>query len=92
MRSILKMMRWALAGLCLAMLAGCGEAPSSDPVVAKKSAQSAPKNASELPANMPPEARASAAAAIGQAKAQQNMNNDSARMKAFEMMKKQNGG
>jgi hypothetical protein len=85
-------MRWALAGIGLVILAGCGEAPSADPVIGKKTAEAAPKSAKELPASMPPEARASAAAAIGQAKAQQDMNNDPARAKALQMMKQQHGG
>ena len=86
-------MRWkfGLVVLVATVCAGCNSDTSSDPSAAKMAADAAPKSASELPSNMPPEARAAAVAGIGQAEAQKKMNEDPARLHALEMMKKQAG-
>jgi len=84
--------RYLYLGIASLLLAGCGSGSSSDPVAAQRAATAAPTSAAALPGDMPPEARASAAAAIGQAEEQKRMNSDPARLHAMEMMKKQHGG
>lgn len=85
-----------MKGLLLAIFAlaafGCqGGSGSAD---ASASGPSAPpvKSAADLPKDMPAQAKASAASAMGQAAAAQQMANDPARVKAMEEMKKQHGG
>ncbi|MDR3692907.1 MAG: hypothetical protein P4L46_26240 [Fimbriimonas sp.] len=67
---------------------GCSQ-DKGDVDTARKAALAAPKSAADLPASMPKDARASAAAAMGQAQAAQQANNDPARVHALEMMRKQ---
>lgn len=78
-----------LGGFVVLVCIGCDTTNSSDPLAAKKAADAAPKSAADLPSTMPPEAKASAIAAIGQAKAQEQQNGSEARVKAFKMMQQQ---
>jgi len=81
------------AAFAVAFCVGCNSGDtSSDPVAGKKSADAAPKSAADLPVDMPDVAKKSAAGAIGQAQAQQQMNGDAARVKAMKMMQQQRGG
>ncbi|RYG38014.1 hypothetical protein EON81_04850 [bacterium] len=81
--------------LPLAMVIGTalfGCAPpedTGDPSVARKATESAPKSVDQLPENMPPQARSSAAAAMGQsaAMAQQMEAQNRARMLAEQKMR-----
>ncbi len=94
MRCIRKMIvgRLALACLVTCVCIGCsGEPEPVDTPQARKAAQAAPKSTSELPASMPPEAKAGAAAAMGQAKVIQDQNSDPARVHAMQMMRQQHG-
>lgn len=87
----MKALIYSLIAVCL--LAGCTQADSGDVEAAKAAAQSAPKSADELPANMPPEAKRSAAAAISQGQemeAKMNAENE-ARARAMAEMQKQKG-
>jgi hypothetical protein len=78
----------ALAALCLA---GCLDSSAGDVAGAERAAAQAPKSVEELPADMPPEARASAAAAIGQSSSMQQQANDPARARALQEMNRQRG-
>ncbi len=81
-----------LIGIGLAIAcAGCSSEDNGNVVEGAKSAAAAPKSASDLKKDMPPEARAAAAASMGSAQAQTQMNSDPARVHAMEMMKKQRG-
>ena len=80
-----------LIAACL--LTGCNQADSGDVEAAKAAAQNAPKSADELPADMPPEAKRRAAAAISQGQemeAKMNAENE-ARARAMAEMQKQKG-
>lgn len=72
---------------------GC-KPDTGDVETALKATREAPKSVDELPPDMPPEARASAANAMGMAKAQGQINSQEAqaRTHAMEMMRKQGGG
>jgi hypothetical protein len=80
--------KYLLIGAFALVCVGCSGDETVDTPVARKAAAAGIKPAAQLPATMPAEARASAAAAMGQAKAQQDMNNDPARVHAMEMMRK----
>lgn len=85
----MKTTAWMLAlVLGFGVLTGCSGSDSGDVERAKEAAEKAPKSVDELPADMPPQARANAAAAIEQAKARQQFEDD-AQTKAMEMMRKQ---
>lgn len=88
------MMRNLILILTIGVFAvGC-KPDNGDVDVAVRAAQAAPKSVDQLPADMPPEARASAAGAIaqGQAQGQINAKEAAARTHAMEMMRKQGGG
>jgi Tfp pilus assembly protein PilP len=73
-------------------LMGCsGGSDPGDVETAAKAAAAAPKSVDQLPADMPPEAKAAAAAAMGQAQAAQQQANDPARLRAMQEMRKQSG-
>ena len=74
-----------------ALIVGCSTQDNGNVEVSQKAAQAAPTKVSELPADMPPEAKASAAAAMGQAQAIQARNNDPARARAMQEMQRQKG-
>lgn len=81
-----------MACLCFFM-AGCPAPDSGDVEAARAAAQQAPKSADQLPADMPEEAKRSAAGAIQAGKdreAQMNAQAD-ARAKAMAEMEKQRG-
>lgn len=78
----------SLAGLLA--LGGCGS-DKGDVATAEKAAAEAPKTVDQLPQDMPPEARAAAAAAMGSAQAAQEQANDPARIRAMQEMRKQSG-
>lgn len=87
MRTILLL----LIAACL--LAGCSQADSGNVEAAKAAAQAAPRSVDELPADMPPEAKRSAGAAISQGQqmeAKMNAENE-ARARAMAEMQKQKG-
>lgn len=64
------------------LLVGCSGSESGDVAAANKAAAEAPKSADELPAEMSPEARRSAEAAIKQSEAmRQQMDSQAAAMK-----------
>lgn len=80
---------WTLAlVLGFGVLAGCSGSDSGDVEKAKEAAEKAPKSVDELPADMPPQARANAAAAIEQAKVRSQFEDD-AQKRAMEAMRKQ---
>ena len=85
------MLKLSLAIFVLIACFGCSGDDSGNIAVANKAAQAAPKKPSDLPQNMPPEAKAAATAAMGQAQAQQQMNSDPARVHAMQMMQQQKG-
>ena len=76
------------ASVIAALLCGCGSS-SGDVETAHKAALAAPKSVDELPADMPAEAKASAAGAMGAAQATQADAQNAARLKAMEEMAKQ---
>jgi len=83
------MKTFVIASLVAVVCIGCTASDPGDVATAKKGADAAPKSADALPSTMPAEAKASAAAAIGQAKAAKDQNNDPARVHAMEMMRQQ---
>jgi len=85
--------RIALLGLVAVCIFGCSSAADTgDKPEGRQAAAKTPKSASQLPENMPPEAKASAAAAIGQAQAASEQNGNAARIHAMQMMNQQKGG
>jgi len=78
------------AATCLAV-AGCTSQDEGDVEGAQKAAAAAPKSVDQLPADMPPEARAAAASAMGQAAAAEQQANDPARVRAMQEMRRQSG-
>lgn len=70
-------------------LIGCSPSSDGDPEAAAKAAAAAPKSVDQLPADMPPEAKASAASAMGRSQAMQQQANDPARARAMQEMQKQ---
>ncbi len=81
--------------VAVALVATAGCSSSEDPgdvAGASKAIAAGPKSVDQLPADMPPQAKAAASAAMGQAAAQQQMAADPARVRAMEEMKKQHGG
>jgi hypothetical protein len=81
--------------LAVALVATAGCSSSEDPgdvAGATKAIAAGPKSVEQLPENMPKEAKASAAAAMGQAAAVQQQMSDPARARAMEEMRKQRGG
>jgi PBP1b-binding outer membrane lipoprotein LpoB len=72
------------------LMAGCeGPGETGDVESAKKAAAQAPKSADQLPADMPPQARAAAQSAMGQAAAAEQAGNDPGRVRAMQEMQKQ---
>lgn len=69
--------------------AGCTGSDEGDVDTAAKAAAAAPKSVDQLPADMPPEARAAASSAMGSAQAAQEQANDPARVRAMQEMRKQ---
>jgi outer membrane murein-binding lipoprotein Lpp len=85
----MKATAWMLAlVLGFGALAGCSGSDSGDVEKAKEAAEKAPKSVDELPADMPPQARANAAAAIQQAQARTQFEGE-AQKRAMEAMRKQ---
>lgn len=85
----------SLALIVILGIAAVGCKPDNGDVeTALRATKEAPKSVDELPPDMPPEARASAANAMGMAKAQGQINAQEAqaRAHAMEMMRKQGGG
>lgn len=69
------------------VLAGCsGTGDAGDVELAKKASESAPKSVDQLPADMPPEARRAAEAAMGQksAMSEQMAKENEARKRAIQ--------
>ena len=72
--------------------AGCSKPEQGDVDTATKAAAAAPKTVEQLPAEMPPQARAAAASAMGRAQAAEAEANDPARVRAMQEMRKRSGG
>ena len=86
-------MKYLISLLTLAVaLAGCsGQDDNGDVAAAQAAIKNGPKTPDQLPANMPPQARAAATAAMQQAAAQQQQAGDPARLRAMQEMQKQRG-
>jgi hypothetical protein len=79
-----------LVTAALVAAVGCSSSPDNGDVeTATRAAAAVPKTPDQLPANMPPEARASAASAMQQAAAMQQQAQDPARVRAMQEMQKQ---
>jgi hypothetical protein len=75
-------MKYLLPIVAGILLVGCSGSDDGDVAAANKAAAEAPKSADELPAEMSPEARRSAEAAIKQSEAmRQQMDSQAAAMK-----------
>lgn len=72
-------------------LVGCSSNEEGDVASATEAAAAAPKSVEQLPADMPPQARAAAASAMGQAEAARQQANDPARVRAMQEMRRQSG-